>query len=1230
MIVPIRPPLDGAAAERFLGLARSLARTLTTDEPERERLLGAELRWAKAGLTLSTRERDTYEAAIRVIADLHRLGWRVRESGYGIELSMQTPRTGGLSPGQIREEKSNTRALFRPAVEAQLSDPSVRSFVARMEGPGAKTGKRPVTLLIADGVELHGRLTTGSWGSETPFSELPIRPYLQLVTKDAADEFTGHNLREIWRYFRYTWSIPQFATPGRQLLYLIRDAAHPCHAVMGLIGLNNSALQMGEIREADLGWSREALIARLKSLTDTEMLEGEFNWLEARIAEALSDVESQGLAEVQEIEDPSADLIARLRRSAHEFDHLRDQTLRRLSEARANGEGDPDFLEDVQPKAYPPVSDDVLDLEPKPSTSPAMQRARRFLVARKRAALLAELLQARRTLRGSRAYLTDPVRLPTTVEREDVTVALQTVLDTLKSRYAGVNILEVSTCGAIAPYNHMLGGKLAALLLCAPQIANDYRRQYGGPSIIASQLKNAPVQRDGTLVYLATTSLYAHGSSQYERVRLPSGIISSQQGELRFRRLGLTSGFGTMQFLNETRAAIERFLLHHQGFEDINSIFGEGPSPKLRLFTAGMARLGFPPDQLMSHNQRRLIYGISLAPQVKDFLASRPAKLPDYLLNPECFLDATQQIVRYWTTRWLSSRIGHADSVTALLVHSSWRLSDQLPVEDELEKTEMPQTPSETAPVSLDGSAVPHQNFWFQIAAAGPKTASDALTPEELDKLHIDLDIESFIADQVARGVSIFLTGNAGDGKTHILRKLAPRLKKCGAVVVEDATACMRKNQITPVLERWREAAREGRPFCIAINEYPLYLLRLKAKAYLPDLAVELDRQSREPLVYGEDGNSELSTLTLLVIDLSLRNPLNPGISKEMLDKILQDQSIAESPSLDYNRTRLSDPVVKQRLLAIFRRLADIGVRVTMRELWILLARLVIGYRGDLKDATGSNLDYRYVEVLFSKDSRFALGAALAFADPSKHSHPVWDAMLEERHEATIKGWNFGVPVLGVADRPDRKTFQALKRSFYFEHDDGEVCFALDDPDAAEFRKLLRNASSANMQIKRQLVHGLNRAFCTQDFPGCEDNLYLWNGHRFHEQPSRSFLAHRFIPSVRLDLLHPRLPTRVAAAFPEYDPDHLILRYRAADGLSVRLRIDFSLFRTLQRLRRGLPRKLLPENEAFRLDAFIEALTVLDADTDQRVLSAHLERKELIEIEMSADGKRYERVAHYA
>ena len=278
----------------------------------------------------------------------------------------------------------------------------------------------------------------------------------------------------------------------------------------------------------------------------------------------------------------------------------------------------------------------------------------------------------------------------------------------------------------------------------------------------------------------------------------------------------------------------------------------------------------------------------------------------------------------------------------------------------------------------------------------------------------------------------------------------------------------------------------------------------------------------------------------------------------------------------------------------------------------------------------GSDLAYRYVEVMFAQDPRFSLCLALKQVDPARHSHPVWDAILEDRDEASVGGWKFGVPILGVKDRPDRKGFQSLKRSFYFEHDEGEACFALDDPDAMEFRALLRRPNDDDPLLKRQLIHGLNRAFCTQDFPGCEDNLYIWNGHRFHEQPTRSFLAHRFIPGTALRLLHPRVPERVSSAFPEYRADHLLLQHSAANGRSARLRVDFSLFNTLQRLRRGLPRKLLSENEAFRLDAFMEALDAGDALPDHRIFSAHLERRELLEVELSADFKRYERVSKHA
>jgi hypothetical protein len=1235
MIVPIRPPLSGISAQRYLALARTLGQTPLEDEPQRRRLLRDEVHWCRTQPGLDQTRRLTYTAVAHLLVDLHRMGWRIREAGYGIELVAKPVRLHGLMPADVLAQKAQTRAMFRPAVAAQLGDPAVRQFVRRLEQPDARSGKRPVTLLIADGAELHARLRAPQASADAAgqVDSILVQPYLQLASSDAIDSWTGHGLREIWRYFRYTWSIPQTTTPGRQLLYLVRDAAHPCHAVMGLIGLNNSALQMGALRERDLGWSREALIESLHNAAatgDGERLQSEYAWMEARIADALSDVATDGLVTDDEQAAPTPAVIARLRHAARDFDQSRDATLRRIKQPRVEDGIEPLFA------WHPPVSDAMLNLEPKPASDPIMQQARRYLVARKRATLLAELLQARLTLREARDNLCDPCAYPAVVTREAVGIALQTVLDTLKSRYAGINLLEVSTCGAIAPYNHILGGKLAALLLFSPEIADDYRRLYSGPSIIASQLKNAEVRRDATLVYLATTSLYAAGSSQYERVRLPARIISYDQAPLKFSRLGLSQGYGTLQFMTETRAAVEDFLQNHQAFRDVNSIFGEGPSPKFRKFTAAMARLGFPPDELMLHHRPRIIYGAPLMTDVRGFLTGRLAAVPEYITEPGQYRDATAKIAAYWRERWLLKRRGHGPSMTALMLEKPWRVGDRIPLAETHGDVDMSdaQTPTpETNPANENLGE--REALWREIAKAGSRSVSDNLAGPELDRMHVDLHVEPLVLELVQKGVSVFLTGNAGDGKTHILRRLRDELQQCGAVVIEDATATMRKDQLGTVLEKWRDAHRDRRPFCIAINEYPLHLLKVQAQEILPELAQELDRQARERLIYGLAQASEEFLHNVVLVDLSLRNPLSPSIALEMLRRLLGELSVSNVDlntdivhSSTLNRLSLNNQLVQERLRAIFARTVDIGGRLTMRELWILVARMVFGYRADLAESYGDHVDYRYSDILFSSQPHFREPGIFAAADPSSYSHPYWDAVLEERQPSSRAGWMLRDPEVGPADRLDRSAFRALKRLFYFEHADGEACFEREDPDLSAFRDLLQ-APDDDLRAKRQLVAGLNRAFCPVPFAGAEDNLYLWNGHRFHEQPTRSFLADRFVSVSDLRLLKPRLPARVAAAFPDYRPDHLVLEAAFSDEERVRLRLDFLLFRSLQRLRRGLPRKLLSEDEAFRLDRFVEVLSRYATIRDRRILSIHLDRRELLEVELSVDKLRYEGIRRH-
>ena len=294
------------------------------------------------------------------------------------------------------------------------------------------------------------------------------------------------------------------------------------------------------------------------------------------------------------------------------------------------------------------------------------------------------------------------------------------------------------------------------------------------------------------------------------------------------------------------------------------------------------------------------------------------------------------------------------------------------------------------------------------------------------------------------------------------------------------------------------------------------------------------------------------------------------------------------------------------------------------------MARMVIGYRWDLEPSYGDSLDYRYSEILFESDPRFIFSEILPDMDPSTQSHPVWDSLLDDSAKSIESGWWFGIPNIGVTVRPNRKQFRALKRIFYFEHESGDQSFELEDTDAAEFRTLMQMEHGDDLGLKRRLIQAINRAFCPTDFPGSSDNIYLWSGHRFHEQPTQSFLANRFIPFNQLQLMKPRIPKRVLDALPDYSPDHLLLRHASSNGFVAKLRVDFPLFKTLQLIGRGLPRKLLPERDSFRLETFIESLDGSRSLEDRRVFSAHLKRRELLEIQMSQDMEKYEKVVKHA
>jgi hypothetical protein len=1237
MIVPVQPPLEGLAAERFLALAQQLARCQDRRlHAEFAELLDAEVRWARTQPHLNGC-RETYEAASRVLIDLARLTWTIHPEAYSIELRSPTFRPDRQSsPDDIGRHKRAVREELAPLREAQFREESVRRFIRRMEKPIAHSKQKSILHLIADGRELHARLgpaleTTGA--KRVRALAKVVQPYLQLVPDqnetEVKDEFTGIPLGDIWRYFRFTWVLPQLTIPGRQILYLVRDAAHPCHAVMGIAALSNSAMQMRD-RDDHIGWTFDSFAERARTAAQAPdakpQLDRLFARLEANVAGALENLEPVGIVTAQEIQNPTPELVARLRRRSEEFARLREDALREL----LAGDQQPYVLQETETPQYaPPVSDEVLKLEGKVMSKRAIVAGRRMLVAKKRAFEFSRLLQARHQLRIGREAFLNPTTTLATLRQEDFQIGVGAALFANKSARAGVNMLELTTCGAIKPYNQILAGKLTALLMLSPQVAADYRRRYGeSPSIISSQLKNAPVRRDNTLVYLGTTSLYALGSSQYERLRLPAGIIAPDQAELRYQHIGYTSGFGTVQFAPDTTRSVERVLERKLGFQNINSIFGEGPSPRLRKLRAGLEELGYDPESLMRHNQHRLIYAAPLCAQALDYLRGESASLPDYVANPEKHRDATGSIASFWRERWLASRLNHKPTIQTLALTHSWALSAEVPVEiAETPEIEAAPTGQLTAEVTANADV----EFWRSLAGAGTNVCSDELTTADLNRLHVIRPLEDFLKQRAAEGYSIVLTGNAGDGKTHLLKQIEPDLRQLGAVIQPDATAIPR-GDIALVINQWRQALAAGKPYCLAANEYPLYELRTRGRDDLPILA-EVDRQCRQRLAYSPQPDATEEALSkVIVVDLSLRNPLGPDFLGSLLDRLLKNPSLVQlarsgtDPNFTRNFNRLAHPVVRERLLGLFHRIVLRGQRAPVRELWIIVTRLLFGSRPrETLDALSPRAWYS--ERLFEPDDRFGLSQLLRrHCDPTRCSHPQWDAVLERGGTTNPADWRVdGQEPLFSLHNDVGARFDAMKRAFYFEHACGEDAFALEEDAAKQFQQLLTAAEHPDETFKKELIERINLCYCPRSFSGMKDALYLWIGHRFHEKPTRSYVANQSIASGQFQVQLPRLPRRLTGAL-DFVPDHFLLRYEHSSK-TVSLRVDYSLFNTLAKLGNGMPRHLVPERDVNRLDVFLEQLQALGVQQERVFIAFNAEHRLVSRIRLSIDWKKYEEVS---
>ena len=953
------------------------------------------------------------------------------------------------------------------------------------------------------------------------------------------------------------------------MFYLVRDGAAVGRPLIGIAALGNTVLGLAQ-RDHYAGWSASGLRtcwAKLSARNCRRLAERLLEVVEEGIAETFSDdmwpngVSGDwrvAMAEAERIERTAAGQRVEL---LSDYDGARDEDYLAIRTAHtAVQQGDADSV----------------DWQALATTA---------LYRRKRASTLAELIRARGILTDLGAP--DPASVERALEIEEGVRALETALRRIKQRVIASNVMELITCGAVPPYRDILGGKLVALLMLSRTVVKDYERKYSGQvSLIASGLAARPVVRPARLAWLTTSSLYANGSSQYNRLKL-----SVASDELSYDRIGVTQSFGTVHFAPDTVLALGQIArLADANRQRINNLFGEGTSPKMRLVRAGLDTLGLDSNVFLRHHSPRLLYGANLCSNLSELLIGLSEK-PAYVLpsGPA----STAILIDHWRERWLARRLERDEiraRVAAQRVHN-FLLGRDAALSGADSAGARADAPEGDGYTAYRVSATSDDRTFIERLYRSAKSYADRLNRDELEGIHVDLGVDDYLLEKAGANKQIIVTGNPGDGKTHLIERLRPKLEELGAEVITDANAVSDQH----TLNMWARCRKENRPFILAINEWPLYVLQRTAREHSFSPIQEALRQVQSARFFVDADKPDPPADGVITIDLALRNLLVPTVVRKVVNRLTDERFYAgldEADPVLANRDALMHPQVVERLGKL---LELVGFRlhhVTMRQLVGFIAFLLAAGQA-AADRLKSGQDtsgLAYSNLAFEGGVGILFETVRQVFDPAALTHPTWDERLW-CGETDPADWLFGAPASVLTLPSGREQgFRAAKRQFFFEHSAGNQLFDLVPRDEVEFGELLDQGASGTASLVRALVLAMNR-FYEPDFPENQrDRLLLWQSHRYDVRAPAAFVSLRDLSHQHLRIEAQRYADWVEEWLP---PDQKARRSFAlvakVDDKDVALmEIDRELFLTLLEAQRGLGRSSWSRTAARRITRFID------------------------------------------
>lgn len=581
----------------------------------------------------TTTDSTKFATFCSLLADLIEVDWSVEISREGFIIN--PPKFGSNSEDKIKARESNLNAAH-----TDIDNPIDAKFIRKLRYPPIGSKIKSIDTLIDDGKELKTIFQNINKikNEDEKLKELnnTIKPEIQHCFLEERCKITKLRLLDIWRYFRLTWSMPYQTANARTMPFLVRNGARPNKPVIGIFQLVNPFFNnIG--RNNFLRWDNYiSLIEEIrdKNIKINEVADVLLNSIEKTLKETRYD---DFKLNKKDLTKPTDKIIDRFRYLSNQYREEENIDEKRVLKSK-------------------------MKIKTRREAETPKSKSEEPMYKKKRAKRLSKLLFARKIFNDFKLKNNPKKAITALIQTDEGRRAINIGLEYMRQKIYSTQAADLNVCGAIAPYNELIGGKLVTLLSTSKEVLEKYEENYKKEvSIISSAVAGRNLIKPAKIIFLTVSSLYGSVSSQYNRLKLLKKDYPKLKTNLIWNEAGTTEGMGSYHISQKTSDLISQLIQKVRKFKK-ESISGKGHSHKIRKIIIGLKILNLTTDQILMHSQKRKNY-VFFHKDKKEIIKYLYGlkKLPNF---SHC--SSINIITQAWNKRWLLNRISRAETLQNL------------------------------------------------------------------------------------------------------------------------------------------------------------------------------------------------------------------------------------------------------------------------------------------------------------------------------------------------------------------------------------------------------------------------------------------------------------------------------------------------------------------------------------------------------------------------------------